>query len=997
MARIKFLQEDFAGFRPDRQVATPVRRPDQILTPLQAIQTVRAGVELGREVAGTAVDAADYLTKAGIIGRQPTKEELMEEAAKKKAGEVAKQREQQLQQLKQQEEERAKAAEGLQTVSPEETKARQSALGMLKEKRQVFENEVARFVSGEQRPEYFLNTLERANNEGLISEKEYNQLKDKAYKARGLLQQRTKELVAPLEEQVGLSEEQQLLQLDKQEADLFRQEGREIPQDLQDRIAIREKTIERMVSAPRTQLERMGRTRTLEDQLKLEQQFGIEQEIGKPQLERNFEEQRQTVLQDKKLTADEAKKKLSSIDQAEANAILSTLSDDQKLEIYSKLIVVPSMERTKEESIILNELRALGFKEPVTAGPQMLFKEQREETQQFLANAEKRKEEIRKNVELTAAEKREQIAAIDERIAAAEQKETTGVDRTGMKFERALTAIDELNAQTGKPKTSDELKKDKARLEQALAGSQKELQLLEAQEGARTDAIKRAGLSYLEAAAELQSLNQTRLQKGGSTPDEARRIVQLKEFLTQNAELQKKLMGADVSTDKNISEMVIQLDRMVKEGKAPLPETQQQRDARFNEQLKMFDKETADNIKAATEAAKAEVANTVIDADQLKMLAVMSALNDDEKLAEKVLAMMSTGKVVGMQPQSFSDFMSGDYKKRYNNEIFNILFQRTKGKSDKELALLQQNLGLKQYEKLAQIESRLAGVEKTSQQVREATAKEEAKVATAKSEAQIKEAKATREKFKAGEEYLNKEMEKLQAQATKLAIEAGVWGKYYDSKIKLNNAQAGFAAGRNSTAIKIAGMGSVKDGVKEMGDNLDGQARASDAADKMDREEVSKYSGYSAYFGSDGKPNDKFNEEFPPASNKAAYNAAVDRNGGGIRGKEILEKRRKEALLYADKVKSPTSGFMTPERQQMRQAGRAKFASAMRELKSTLDSSVLDRTQPSVAEKKMRYITDANTKINEINAKIARGEATQADLDKIDTIVQETKAKVAAE
>ena len=190
MARIKFLQEDFAGFRPDRVVKEYQLRPDQITTPMEAIQTIRQGVQLGKEIADVGIGAADFLTKAGVVGKQPTMEDLMNEAAKKRAeearGVAAGERQKMVG-----EQEAARAEQAKLEAGGQPTYSRE-ALGAISAANKTREDFVNKFIpdfkSGKMSQEDFAKQLDFAVSSNAISPEEKKAIEDQLAGSRATLQ-----------------------------------------------------------------------------------------------------------------------------------------------------------------------------------------------------------------------------------------------------------------------------------------------------------------------------------------------------------------------------------------------------------------------------------------------------------------------------------------------------------------------------------------------------------------------------------------------------------------------------------------------------------------------------------------------------------------------------------------------------------------------------------------------------------------------------------------
>jgi len=1004
MARIKFLQEDFAGFRPDRAVK-PVETQNRNST-LEVLSAIRQGVQATKEVVGAGIATADFLTQAGVLGPK-TREQLVEEAAKKRAQEVSKQREAErtgmVSAAQTQAEQRAKAVEAEMGAGVGTTKL-DPMLERRKGREQITAS-VEKFKSGEMNPAELAGELDQALKSGFITPDEAKQLGDVVAGQAERRAEREKTLLTRPElpkEQIGVREtlaqsdkaqieqDKQTIasleealksgQLDTQQAVAFRLKLDQTKADLAERqkaLAEYEAGTAQLQKQPPTELERIAPSRLLEEQLKTEQKYDLmtQGKEGQTEAERAKEPVESIVPQIvKEKIADEAQK----------------LTDEQAKAAFQALDKIAATERTGYQQFLH---QTLGERLNLLAtGQEDELANIKQKYAEYTALGEDRKKAIRESADLTDKQKRDAIADIDKKLADAAAKvkaeedakvaagtatealkqaqaklqlakeakdeadfqaEKAAKDPTGNSAVRAATAntaiaatqkvadaqkevdaemaklkgatavltaaeaerqakeekaqagqplnraVDALDSLRPKKRVAGEpsLEEKKKVLEAELAKSAGLVKQLEENEDSRNKAINEAGAGLLVAAAELQNLNLAKERAGGKiTQEQAERMVQLKQYLTQNQDLVNKLKTLKTD-DPAMKEMIVELNKIVQGGKGPPPETQEQAKVRFDNTLKMFDAETAQAIKKATEEAKAEAKLTIVDADQLKMLAVDAVVRGDRNQAALVLATMMDGKVVGMKPQSLTDWLSGNYKQRYNNEMFDILFHLTKGKSPEELAYLQQQMNLKYYKELGAMEERFSRMDERAQ--KQAIREEQRAADLRKKEAGADKAEADAKKamFAARDDVLKVQANIKKIQAEKGFVEVGMLDELtrartnqFNAVANYNNARIGLERekmrSQNAAETKTSLSGVLRDAQKGADDDRDQQEK--------DLKAVSFYAGY---INDDGSTNDKFAKDFP-ARGTPEYKEAVKRSG---LSPEDFEKRRNAITDYQNK------------------------------------------------------------------------------------------------
>lgn len=1052
MARIKFLQEDFAAFRPDPTKPYQLRA-DQITTPAEAIQTIRQGVALGGEVASAGVGIADFLTRAGVIGKQPTKEDLMEQAAKRKAEEAR----------KIVEADRAKLVGGQEALRAEQAKFEAPVAGPIQagtpdysrgayydkqaregNRRRWIETNIPAFQQGQLDQNTFFAKILEAEMGQLLSKEEAQALRDQvkarmgavqeakgkvgeATQAEAMATQRATEAgTAVSAREKALAEQQAGRQAfatapkPSEVADLEEQQLQLDRQDYAQRLAnkVDPNTPEMM---------------ELQNAINNRQEFIAEMRKPNPdpaklaELDKQVKDAEAVVAETKK-KEEEAKagmataaqqraeaQRLAGQREAEARTItapttaldveryVSLLPKEKARQFYVEAASIETRDRTKTESdlIFALEKKYPEFKAEVKTpaggtreGKVLEVADVNKQVADFKAGMDRRKAEIAASLAGKDEEIRKYQQNIDKALAAYEAKpqEATGA------FKEAVDAINGIRGRRGRQavQSIEELKREKEAIEQYFGGAvQRKLELDESEE-ARTKALEQGAASFVAAAAELQTLNDKRLKQGKLDPNDASRVVQLRDYLNDNRALQEKLMSVDVANNPKIKELVVGLQKGFFEGKAPAPETKEEREARFADELKVFDTQTQDLIRQATDKAKKEIKDTYYDADQLRIAAVKAALSGNKDEAAKVLAIMEEGKVVGVQPASFTDWLSGDYKKRFNTEIFQTLFTRVKGKSDEEMAVALQNLELKNINTIRQVSETLANLKAKAQELGEKQAGEEDRLAKLDAERRLKEAEAKRKEFESKDEYLKAEFDKLQGQAEKAQAEGKMALPSIEARIRLSNAMAGYYANRNGYALAIAKAGENAEALRATGRNLDDYANDVDKLKANAANEYGKLSQFEKYVdvGADGKPKKSAAWVAEFGTDDRAFDAKLKGLSG--RSKDILAERYKAAKLYFDRYGKP--GFVDKTQFDASDSVYDRAKAGARELAAILQSGAVQRNERE-APAKIGKVIAAQGRIQKVIDELTSGKIkTQAEaqqrIDEINKAVEQAKRDV---
>ncbi len=562
------------------------------------------------------------------------------------------------------------------------------------------------------------------------------------------------------------------------------------------------------------------------------------------------------------------------------------LDETKARDVYSKLVSKPETERTKQEEMLLQAVVAkfptirkefegqVGEAREVTAFT--------EGTKKFIQEAEQRKAQLQQAGQTAAI--RQQIKKLDEQIAAAKQAAP----------EPAPTKMSDVAKQMMfKTKSSDQkaadLEKERNQLTQQLADVEQLAASQQANETQRIAALQAASTGVLAAVAELQGLNQKRAVEG-LTEEEAERFVQLEGYIRQARNLAEQVK--DLATDdKNFTKTVQDFQKAINEGKLPPPETAEQREARFTESLKLFDDATAAEIKAATEEEAAKIGAEYIDADQLKLMAAAAARFNDQKLAGKVLAYLYKDKVAGIQPQNFTDWVSGNYKKTFADEVMKVLFTRTGGKTPAELALALNKFRMKALGDITLMEGREATKAETERKTREGKETFETRKRTG--EAKMKSAEqAAKKAIALTPKQIITGLKQLEAKRIKAEDDVTYYAKTANLRRRLLRAQASYYFGRNAAEAKRFDRAEGKTAIANTGKNIRQSANYLSRLRASNQKSQEAFSKYAKYFNPDGTEKAAaVNRDFP-AKGASNYKTRVNQLGGGVRGKELLQKLR---------------------------------------------------------------------------------------------------------
>ena len=563
------------------------------------------------------------------------------------------------------------------------------------------------------------------------------------------------------------------------------------------------------------------------------------------------------------------------------------LDETKARDVYARLVSKPETERTKQEEMLLQAVVAkfptirkeyegqVGEARGVTAFT--------EGTRKFIEEAEKRKAQLQQTGQTAAI--RQQISQLDQQIAAAKQAAPAQPAPTKMS--------DVAKQMMFKTKSSDQkaadLEKEREQLTQQLAEVEQLAASQQANETQRIAALQASSAGVLAAVAELQGLNQKRAAEG-LTEAEAERFVQLEGYIRQARNLAEQVK--DLATDdKNFAKTVQDFQKAINEGKLPPPETAEQREARFAESLKLFDEATAAEIKAATEEEAAKIGAEYIDADQLKLMAAAAARFNDQKLAGKVLAYLYKDKVAGIQPQNFTDWVSGNYKKTFADEVMKVLFTRTGGKTPEELALALNKFRMKTLSDISLMESREATKAETERKTREGEATFETRKKTGEAKLTSAEQAAKKAEALTPKEIIAG-LKELEAKRIKAEDDITYYAKTANLRRRLLRAQASYYFGRNAAEAKRFDRAEGKAANVATGKNIRQSANYLSRLRASNQKSQEAFSKYAKYFRADGNEDTAaVNRDFP-AKGAANYQARVNALGGGVRGKELLQKLR---------------------------------------------------------------------------------------------------------
>ena len=1000
MARIKFTQEDVSGFgrKLPYQSQTTTRGP----TPLEQIATIRQGVALATETAGAISDAADFITKTA--GREPTKEELIQEAAKKRASEIEGKRAAERGAVVSQQEEERKKREMLMSGAsrPEQVGEITGRTAVLKN----LEQKTRQLYKGDIKIEDYDLAVNEAENAGVITGDVSQRLLEKAREIQAEMRKAgsaklAAEMKAYQEGEGRAIAEREGIPAGKDPA----QVGKVAEQDLADLKAIRQNAIE--LGQDVADLD--ASIAEKERQVKAAERFISRGAIVSQ--EEQAAADRAAVARGQELAA-----KAAPIEVAGVEQVVETIDQAKAEDLYARIIAKPQIERTRQEEALLQAIlkkfpsvEAAG-REGEAYGLSVYERNQRA----YLQNLQKRKDEITKGQDTSKAEVQAQIADLDKQIeetkkVLASQEEQV---RAAGPLGRVAQVANSLVLKTQDPATSlAELEKQKTALTEQLTQIDKTAQEQLANEDTRQSVVKAALTGVLSAVAELQGLNEKRATQG-LTEDEANRFIQLENYVRQTQQITKQASG--LKQDAEFGKTISEFQTAINEGNLPQPESSQQIEARFQDSLKVFDEATAAEIKAAADEEAAKIGKEFIDADQLKVLAAYAALTGDQKVAAKILAHLSTGKVSGIQPNSFSEWFSGKHKSNYNNEVFKILFSKTGGKSPQELALAYNKFMMKNLFDLGLLQQRATGARKTEQDIDIAEEqripkleKLEAETSVAKQKALLSDEILSDPKKTA--KFIQQGLLSLEAQAKKDEWDIANWESNQQLKQNLTRAQIIYYRGRNAATIAAAERGETRGAIAGSAKTLGEQASAVEAARSADEKEWGKTGAlFAKYYKADGTPDTAaYNRDFPPAptakstqAERDAYNRRIAELGGGTRGKDQLEKLRGEFVSYDQKFKN--NQIDGPSTHKRRQQLASKISVGFSQLSGLVKGipanrpdliSSLSKYETQLQEIQSSLWMDKNefdAEFNKPPSGVERGNA----IDRINSIVANARAEV---
>ena len=1000
MARIKFTQEDVSGFgrKLPYQSQTTTRGP----TPLEQIATIRQGVALATETAGAVSDAADFITKTA--GREPTKEELIQEAAKKRASEIEGKRAAERGAVVSQQEEERKKREMLMSGAsrPEQVGEITGRTAVLKN----LEQKTRQLYKGDIKIEDYDLAVNEAENAGVITGDVSQRLLEKAREIQAEMRKAgsaklAAEMKAYQEGEGRAIAEREGIPAGKDPA----QVGKVAEQDLADLKAIRQNAIE--LGQDVADLD--ASIAEKERQVKAAERFISRGAIVSQ--EEQAAADRAAVARGQELAA-----KAAPIEVAGVEQVVETIDQAKAEDLYARIIAKPQIERTRQEEALLQAIlkkfpsvEAAG-REGEAYGLSVYERNQRA----YLQNLQKRKDEIIKGQDTSKAEVQAEIANLDKQIEETKKVLATQEEeaRKGGPLGRVAQVASSLVLKTQDPATSlAELEKKKAALTEQLTQIDKTAQEQLANEDTRQSVVKSALTGVLSAVAELQGLNEKRATQG-LTEDEANRFIQLENYVRQTQQITKQASG--LKQDAEFGKTISEFQTAINEGNLPQPESSQQIEARFQDSLKVFDEATAAEIKAAADEEAAKIGKEFIDADQLKVLAAYAALTGDQKVAAKILAHLSTGKVSGIQPNSFSEWFSGKHKSNYNDEVFKILFSKTGGKSPQELALAYNKFMMKNLFDLGLLQQRATGARKTEQDIDIAEEqripkleKLEAETSVAKQKALLSDEILSDPKKTA--KFIQQGLLSLEAQAKKDEWDIANWESNQQLKQNLTRAQIIYYRGRNAATIAAAERGETRGAIAGSAKTLGEQASAVEAARSADEKEWGKTGAlFAKYYKADGTPDTAaYNRDFPPAptakstqAERDAYNRRIAELGGGTRGKDQLEKLRGEFVSYDQKFKN--NQIDGPSTHKRRQQLASKISVGFSQLSGLVKGipanrpdliSSLSKYETQLQEIQSSLWMDKNefdAEFNKPPSGVERGNA----IDRINSIIANARAEV---
>ena len=969
MARIKVSNPGLFGTYAQKRTVGPDKAPlDASQRTLQDIQAMRQGVALAKEVGETAIMAGDVIAAGIGKATTPSVEDLKEEAAKKRAAEITAKRSTERTAL----ESRRKAEEArLAELQAGPTLAPTKAIDEATRASQMLQQGLKKVYAGEIAIEDWEKSVARAKQVGAITPDQANRLVEEGRQTKQQLGQVGKEKLAYEMEQYQAGPSTEMARRETGLAVTPETGAAELDKAKQN-VASLKNIIEnaRQLGQDTADLEQQLLTET--NRVKALEQYVSRATIVAPEEMAKAEETAKLAGKELYKGRGPVAETYTGVEQ-----IAEVMTPQEAEQNYASIVAKRELDRTPQEKQLLAALKAKYPQlEGERGGEAYAVTEADKETQDFISGAEKRKQEIQADVSLTVEEQKQKIEEINKRIELAKQGKLPFSQQV---INKAVAGAAPLYP--AEDKTGLEEVRQKAMAVAAEVADPEKVRLLTEQEDIRNNVLKDTMKAMGGAAAEIAMLNQKR-QVSGLTREEALRYVQLEKFITDNKAAVERAKGLK-ATDKEFTGFISELAKRVQNGQLPPPETEQQREARFAEELSKFDKETAATIDEESKKAAQEVAETYVDADTLRFLAVQASLTGDEKLATKILGVMRAGNVVGIAPTSMLDWVTGGHKKRFQNEMFQTLFLRAKGKTSQEMELMQARMLIQ----AANAESLMRLREQQEKKTRQEFEEKEATFETRKKKL---EAETAKKQFDASEEVLAAKMDKLDADAQIGQIKAGSLQRVINSKLALSEAMRKHYLGKNATEIAKAEAGERTEQLRWAMKTYGDAAAAVDSLAKANTVQNKTYDRFQQYFKKDpttGKviKTPAYDRDFPTdkAAREARYaELGVTRKDGRLAFQKLLQEAEAFKAAYAG------GRVGTPDQRKEQNASYALVSAAIRGLsnrlatKGRLDPNVgpiindiqagpftdLMNLQNDITTEKVKSLSEVKARVDQINA-----------------------------
>lgn len=892
MARIKFLQDDFSGYQPYeyKRTTTEEQRIAQS-SPLPVIQALRGGVELAQETATAGVNLADFLAKSGAFTK--SKEQLVEEAAKKRAGEVKdamgeqrkayeaalQNRQEQVQYLQEQQ----PASAPQQLVKNE----RQRAIDFATNLQQKYENLVGLTPSAPKEPEglwskakSFFGVKEEPKPETFDYEtftKNFNELNAaiEEGKKTGLISPQDAAKLDALVSPAVKKAEAARNALEKQQLEAAQAEGKVAPpagaeteraklysQTLMGELRNAGLSAPVKVQAVEPKVEqivnRLDETKAGNIYAELQNKDPTELTTTQVQLMDAIGKKFPQFLQPAGATQvpGPAEQKAPQPDQ-------TTVEVQRPGQVAAPVAAAPAKTKEQIEAEAKAAMPAYALpsaaKPPAQVATVPQFKAVEDKFHKdFLAGIDQRKADLAADITKTKTEKEEELKNLDKTIADYDKlvaEEKKGGTVASKAWANVLTSLNHLFPQTDKLSRDDLIAKQ-ANLTQMITylGDQKTLEEFSKREDVRADTIKNGLARILDATAELQKLNEVKENTGKLTADQAARYVQLQDFINVNKqdiqqfEKIKNLATADKEELKSFMDVAKRLQARNPDDMRGVQldnaETYQQR---FSKSLDIFDAQTKALIEAEVEKTKAAENQRLFDANTIKLMAAQAALYDDKDLGKEVLALLKNGQVVGIPASNITDVFNGNHKQRFYDEIVQTLFTRAKGKSEDELRLmLMRELNNKDRQINQGEKDRLAMMERMERL--------EFNIARRPNQLKKLAGEAAVAAEKGSPEMLQALRDEALGRAQDMAAKGAIAAEYYPARLKLTEAQTSYYANKNATEIEKARLGQLAAAAQAMTANGTSEVAADNNQVAADRRARASQGGnlYEKYFNPDG-------------------------------------------------------------------------------------------------------------------------------------------------